>query len=150
MPTLNSSIQSTRGEARTRGLARPAAEKFAGAWLACFLVMARGNVLAAFSFEHVALASVCGIVGATVTVALLLQMDRTTDSVSRQATIGAIAAFIGDTFSHPSHFPPQWAEPMVTAAVSGAIAIALWYAKRFARSVWASRAQPSPERLGSS
>jgi protein-S-isoprenylcysteine O-methyltransferase Ste14 len=93
---------------------------------------------------------VCGVVGATVTVALLLQMDRTTDSVSRQATIGAIAAFIGDTFSHPSHFPPQWAEPMVTAAVSGAIAIALWYAKRFARSVWASRAQPSPERLGSS
>jgi hypothetical protein len=45
---------------------RPAAEKFGGAWLACFLVMARGNVLAAFSFEHAFLASVCGIVSAAV------------------------------------------------------------------------------------
>ena len=50
------------------GLARPAAEKFAGAWLACSLVMARGNVLAAFSVEHMLTASICGIVGALVTV----------------------------------------------------------------------------------
>ena len=41
--------------------------------------------------------------------------------------------FIGDIFAHPSHFPPQWAEPVVTAAVSAAIAIALWYAKRWVR-----------------
>ena len=34
------------------GLLRPAAEKFAGAWLACLLVMARGNIFAAFSAEH--------------------------------------------------------------------------------------------------
>jgi hypothetical protein len=119
---------------RESGLVRPAAEKFAGAWLACFLVMARGNVLAAFSFEHARLASICGIVGAAVTVALLLQMDRTTDSVFRSATIAAIATFIGDIFAHPSHFPPQWAEPAITAAVSAGIAIVLWYAKRLANS----------------
>src|SRR5262245_65152820 len=103
---------------RDSGLVRPAVEKFAGAWLACFLVMARGNVLAAFSFEHARLASICGIVGAAVTVALLVQMDRTTDSVFRSATIAAVATFIGDIFAHPSHFPPQWAEPAITAAVS--------------------------------
>jgi hypothetical protein len=68
-----------------------------------------------------------------VTVALLLQMDRTTDSVARQATIAAVATFIGDTFAHASHFPPQWAEPAVTAAVSASIAVALWYAKRWVR-----------------
>ncbi|MGZ3312442.1 MAG: hypothetical protein ACXU8R_28395, partial [Xanthobacteraceae bacterium] len=64
---------------------------------------------------------------------LLVQMDRTTDSVSRQATISAVATFVGDIFAHPSHFPPQWAEPTVTAAVSAGIAIALWHAKRWAR-----------------
>ena len=36
------------------GLLRPAAEKFAGAWLACLLVMARGNIFAAFSVDHIA------------------------------------------------------------------------------------------------
>src|SRR5437588_10284788 len=114
---------------------RPSSEKFAGAWLACFLVMARGNILAAFSFEHAALATICGIVSAAVTVALLVQMDRTSDSVSRQATISVVATFIGDIFAHPSHFPPQWAEPALTAAISGAIAIALWHAKRVAKSL---------------
>ncbi|MGA7488875.1 MAG: hypothetical protein WBW74_18290 [Xanthobacteraceae bacterium] len=118
---------------RESGLVRPAAEKFAGAWLACFLVMARGNVLAAFSFEHARLASICGIVGAAVTVALLVQMDRTTDSVVRSATISGIATFVGDIFAHPSHFPPQWAEPAITAAVSAGIAIVLWYAKRLTK-----------------
>jgi hypothetical protein len=109
--------------------------KFGGAWLACFLVMARGNVLAAFSFEHVFLVSVCGIVSAAVAVALLAQMDRTIDSAARQATISAIATFLGDVFAHPSHFPPQWAEPTVTAVVSGGIAIAMWHAKRWAKSL---------------
>jgi hypothetical protein len=118
---------------RAGGLIRPAAEKFAGAWLACLLVMARGNLFAAFSAEHVLLATVCGAVGAVVTVALLVQMDRTTNSVSRQATISAVVTLIGDVFAHPSHFPPQWAEPLVTAAVSAGIAVAVWYAKRWAR-----------------
>src|SRR6476646_10210763 len=116
---------------RTGRLIRPAVEKFCGAWLACLLVMARGNIFAAFSVEHLILATVCGAVGALATVALLLQMDRTTDSVSRQATISAVVTLIGDVFAHPSHFPPQWAEPLVTAAVSASIAIALWYAKRW-------------------
>jgi len=120
---------------RAGGLARPAAEKFIGAWLACFLVMARGNFLAAFSFEHARLASVCGIVGAAVSVALLAQMDRTTNSVTRQVTISALATFIGDVFAHPSHFPPQWAEPVITAAVSAGIAIALWHVKRWTKSL---------------
>jgi hypothetical protein len=134
MPSLKFSVVAF-DDLRAGGLARPAAEKFAGAWLACFLVMARGNVLAAFSFEHALLASVCGIVGAAVTVALLAQMDRTTDSVTRQATISAVATFIGDIFAHPSHFPPQWAEPVITAAVSAGLAIALWHAKRWAKSL---------------
>ena len=76
------------------GLARPAAEKFAGAWLACLLVMARGNIFAAFSVEHLALATICGTVGAVVTVALLVQMDRTTNTVSRQATLSAVVTLI--------------------------------------------------------
>ena len=135
MPGVKFSVLNAFDDLRASGLARPAAEKFAGAWLACFLVMARGNVFAAFSFEHALLATVCGTVGAMVTVALLLQMDRTIDSVARQATISAVATFIGDIFSHPSHFPPQWAEPAVTAAVSAGIAIALWYAKRWAKSL---------------
>lgn len=133
MPSLKLSVLDAFDEFRASGLARPAAEKFAGAWLACFLVMARGNIFAAFSFEHASLASICGIVSAAVTVALLVQMDRTTDSVSRQATISAVATFVGDIFAHPSHFPPQWAEPTVTAAVSAGIAIGLWHAKRWAR-----------------
>src|SRR6202795_257342 len=108
MPSFKFSVLAF-DDPRAGGLARPAAEKFAGAWLACFLVMARGNILAAFSFEHALLASICGIVGAAVTVALLVQMDRTTDSVTRQATISAVATFIGDIFAHSSHFPPQWA-----------------------------------------
>ena len=116
------------------GLARPAVEKFAGAWLACFLVMARGNVFVAFSLEHMLLATICGIVGAAVTVALLAQMDRTVDSVMRQATISAVATFVGDVFAHPSHFPPQWAEPVTTAAVAAVIAIAVWHGKRMLRS----------------
>ena len=133
MPSSKFSVLA-HDDLRAGGLARPAAEKFAGAWLACFLVMARGNIFAAFSFEHALLASVCGIVGAAVTVALLAQMDRTTDSITRQATISAVATFIGDIFAHPSHFPPQWAEPLITAAVSAGIAIALWHAKRWAKS----------------
>ncbi len=116
---------------RTGGLIRPAIEKFCGAWLACLLVMARGNVFAAFNVEHVLLATVCGTVGALATVLLLVQMDRTTDSVGRQATISAVVTLIGDVFAHPSHFPPQWAEPLVTATVSAGIAVALWYAKRW-------------------
>jgi hypothetical protein len=118
---------------RAGGIVRPAAEKFAGAWLACLLVMARGNIFVAFSVEHLLNATVCGTVGAVLTVGLLVQMDRTTNSVSRQATISAFVTFIGDVFAHPSHFPPQWAEPLVTAAVSAGIAVALWYAKRWAR-----------------
>jgi hypothetical protein len=120
-------------ELHASSLIRPAAEKFAGAWLACLLVMARGNIFAAFSVEHLRLATICGAVGAVVTVALLIQMDRTTNSVSRQATIAAVVTLIGDVFAHPSHFPPQWAEPLVTAAESAGIAVALWYAKRWAR-----------------
>lgn len=120
---------------RPGGLARPATEKFAGAWLACFLVMARGNIFDAFTWNHAALATICGTVGAAVTVALLAQMDRTVDSALRQVTISAIATFVGDVFAHPSHFPPQWAEPVITAAVSAAIAIAVWHAKRWARSL---------------
>jgi hypothetical protein len=128
------SVLSAFDDLRAGGFARPAVEKFAGAWLACFLVMARGNILAAFSFEHAFLASVCGTVSAAVAVGLLAQMDRSIDSAARQATISAIATFIGDTFAHPSHFPPQWAEPTITAAVSGGFAVALWHAKRWAKS----------------
>src|SRR6478736_1661377 len=102
MRSLKLSVLDAFDDLRTGGFARPAAEKFGGAWLACFLVMARGNVLAAFSFEHVFLASVCGIVSAAVAVALLAQMDRTIDSAARQATISAIATFLGDVFAHPS------------------------------------------------
>ena len=116
---------------RTGGLIRPAIEKFCGAWIACLLVMARGDVFAAFDVEHALLATVCGSVGALTTVVLLVQMDRTINSVGRQATISAVVTLIGDVFAHPSHFPPQWAEPLVTAAVSAGIAVALWYAKRW-------------------
>jgi uncharacterized membrane protein YeaQ/YmgE (transglycosylase-associated protein family) len=134
MPSLRFSAL-TFDDLRAGGLARPAVEKFAGAWLACFLVMARGNILDAFSWDHALLATICGTVGAVVTVALLAQMDRSVDSASRQVTISAIATFVGDVFAHPSHFPPQWAEPVVTALVSAAIAIAVWHAKRWVRSL---------------
>jgi hypothetical protein len=115
------------------GVIRPGIEKFCGAWLACLLVMARGNVFAAFTPEHIILATICGTVGAVVTMALVVQMDRATNSVVRQATLSAVVTLIGDVFAHPSHFGPQWAEPMITAAVSAAIAVALWYAKRWLR-----------------
>src|SRR5438105_279754 len=134
MASLKVSVLDVFDDLRASSLARPAAEKFAGAWLACFLVMARGNIFAAFSLEHILLATICGSVGAAVTALLLAQMDRTLDSVARQATISAVATFIGDIFAHPSHFPPQWAEPAVTAAVSAAIAVAVWHAKRWASS----------------
>lgn len=112
------------------GLVRPAIEKFAGAWLACFVVMAHGDFANALSLDHAQLASICGTIGALVAVALLAQMDRTTNSLPRQMTISAFATFIGDVFAHPSHFPPQWGEPLVTAVVSAVIAVAVWHAKR--------------------
>ena len=136
MPRLNLRLLDAFGRLRVNGLVRPVVEKFAGAWLSCFLVMARGDVVGAFSLEHARIASVCGGVGAAVAVALLVQMDRATDSGSRQATISAVATFIGDIFARQSHFSPQWAEPMITAAIAGGIAIALWHAKRFAKSLW--------------
>ena len=135
MPSLRFNVLDAFPGLRTGGLVRPAAEKFAGAWLSCFLVMARGNIPAILDLKHVLVATVCGIVGAVVTVLLLAQMDRTVDSVARQATISAVATFIGDIFAHPSHFPPQWAEPLVTAAVSAAIAIAVWYGRRWWKSL---------------
>src|SRR5271155_5257487 len=113
---------------RTDGLTRPAAEKFVGAWLACFLVMARGNIAATFSVEHMLRATICGAVGAVVAIGLLAQMDRTTNSVARQATISAVVAFIGDIFAHPPYSQPQWADPLSTATISAGIAIAFWYA----------------------
>jgi hypothetical protein len=117
------------------GLARPAIEKFGGAWLACFVVMAHGDFANALSLDHARLASICGTIGALVTVVLLAQMDRTTNSLSRQVTISVFATFIGDVFAHPSHFPPQWGEPLVTAGVSAAIAVALWYARRIVKNL---------------
>jgi len=134
MTTLNSG-RLAFDQPRAGGLARPAAEKFAGAWLACLLVMARGNIFAALSFDHLVLATICGSVGAAVTVALLVQMDRTTNSLSRQVTLSAVVTLIGDVFAHPSHFGPQWLEPVVTAAVAAGFAIALWYAKQWLRVV---------------
>src|SRR5215472_4864405 len=99
MSGIKSGVLGAIDDFRASGLLRPAAEKFCGAWLACFLVMARGDILAGFSFEHIRLASMCGIVGAAVTVALLAQMDRTSDSLARQATISAVVTFIGDIFA---------------------------------------------------
>jgi hypothetical protein len=110
-------------------------EKFAGAWLACFVVMAHGDFANALSLDHARLASICGTVGALVAVVLLAQMDRTTASLPRQMTISAFATFIGDVFAHPSHFPPQWGEPLATAGVSAAIAFALWHFRRFVTSL---------------
>ena len=117
---------------KSNGLLRPAVEKFVGAWLACFVVMAHGDFANAISLEHARLALICGTIGALVAVGLLAQMDRTTNSLTRQMTISAFATFIGDVFAHASHFPPQWGEPLVTACVSAAIAVAVWHGKRLA------------------
>ena len=111
------------------GLVRPAFEKFAGAWLACFAVMAHGDFANALSLDHV------GTIGALVALALLMQMDRTINSLQRQMTISAFATFIGDVFAHPSHFPPQWAEPFATAGVSAGIAAVLWFARPLVKNV---------------
>lgn len=132
MPTL-SFRNILQDQLPANGLVRRAIEKFAGAWFACFFVMARGDFANALSLEHARLASICGIVGAAVSVALLAQMDRKLNSATRQATISAFATFIGDSFAHPSHFPPQWAEPLVTAMVSAAIAVAIWHAQSWAK-----------------
>jgi hypothetical protein len=76
----------------------------------------------------------CGVVGAAVAVALLAQMDQTTDTGVRHATISAITTFIGDVVARPMHFSPYWAEPAITAATSAVIALAIWHAKRLVRS----------------
>src|SRR5262249_39501257 len=135
MPSPRIGVLGAFDDLRANGLVRPAAEKFAGAWLACFLVMARGNILAGLSAEHMLLATICGTVGAIVTVALLAQMDRTVDSVARTATISAVVTFIGDIFAHPSHFAPQWAEPLTTAPGSAALAVSALYAQRWVKSL---------------
>src|SRR5690242_578303 len=95
-------------------LGKAGLEKFGGAWLACILVMSRGDFAQAFSFEHVRIASVCGIVGAAVAVGLLAQMDTRYDSPLRQATISGLVTFIGDVFSRVSSVFPHWLEPLVT------------------------------------
>ena len=118
---------------RKNVIARSAAEKFFGAWFSCALVMSRGSFLTAFSFEHVRIASVCGAVSAVIVVALLVQMDRNGDSISRQATVSAISTFIGDIAARQSQFSPQWIEPMITATISAGIAIAFWQARRFVK-----------------
>src|SRR5262249_20273146 len=97
------------------------------------LVMARDNIFAAFSVEHLALATICGTVGAVVTVALLVQMDRTTTNVSRQATRSRVGTLTADVFAHAAYFGAQWAEPVITAAVYAGIAVAVWYAKQWLR-----------------
>jgi hypothetical protein len=103
MRSLKLSVLDAFGDLWAGGLARPAAEKFAGAWLACFLVMARGNVLAAFSFEHAFLASVCGIVSAAVAVALLAQMDRTTIAwLDKRRSAGSQHSSVIPSLTHPT------------------------------------------------
>ncbi len=114
-------------------LARIAMEKFGGAWLACILVMSRGDFAQAFSIEHIRIACVCGIVGAAVAVSLVAQMEGTYDSPIRQATISALVTFIGDVFSRISQLSPHWLEPLVTAVISASIAIAYWYLRRLLR-----------------
>ena len=145
MTILKSDFLSTDSPGAS-GLARRAAGKFAGSWLACFVVMARSDgMMPAFSADHMLRASMCGTVGAVVTVALLIQMDRTTNSLARQMTISAVVTFIGDVFAHPSHFPPQWGEPLVTAAVSAGFALVVWYAMRWAvrlMAMWIDRSPP--------
>jgi hypothetical protein len=145
MPSLYFSATNACVGFRANGIARRAAEKFFGAWLSCILVMSRGDFLTAFSLEHARIASVCGGVGAAISVALLVQMDRNSDSFSRQATISAISTFIGDIVARQSHFSPQWIEPMITAAISAGIAIVFWQAKRFAKSLRLAKAEISPK-----
>ena len=145
MPRLYSSAINLCAGFQANGVARRAAEKFFGAWLSCILVMSRGDFQTAFSLEHARIASVCGGVGAAVSVALLVQMDRNSDSVSRQATISAIATFIGDIVARQPHFSPQWIEPTITAAISAGIAIAFWQAKRFAKGLHLAKAEVSPK-----
>jgi len=145
MPSLYFSAHTACVGFRANGIARRAAEKFFGAWLSCILVMSRGDFLTAFSLEHARIASVCGGVGAAISVALLVQMDRNSDSFSRQATISAISTFIGDIVARQSHFSPQWIEPMITAAISAGIAIVFWQAKRFAKSLRLAKAEISPK-----
>jgi hypothetical protein len=126
---------------RGNGVARRGAEKFLGAWLSCVLVMSRGDFMTAFSLEHARIASICGGVGAAVAVALLIQMESTTDGVVRQATISAISTFIGDIVARHSQFSPQWIEPMITAGIAAGIAVAFWYAKRLAKSFYVAKAE---------
>src|SRR5260221_831186 len=115
------------------GSYRQEIEMFAGAWISSYIVIAWGDFSKALSLDHAQLASNCGTVSEAVSVALLVQMDRKLNSATRQATIAAFATFIGDIFAHPSHFPPQWAEPLVTAMVSAAIAVAVWHAQTWAK-----------------
>jgi hypothetical protein len=117
----------------TNVLFRAALEKFGAAWLACFLVMSRGDFALAFSFEHVHIAATCGLVGAAVAVALLAQTDPTTNSGIRHATISAVTTFIGDVVARPMHFSPYWTEPAITAVTSAFIALAFWHARRWAK-----------------
>ena len=135
MPNLkvNSDGLGRFGDLRTNALFRAAVEKFGAAWLACFLIMSRGDLVFAFSADHARIAAICGVVGAAVAVALLAQMDRTRDSGVRQATISAVTTFIGDVVARPMHFSPYWAEPALTAATSAVIALAMWHAKRWVR-----------------
>jgi hypothetical protein len=118
---------------RDNVVARSAAEKFFGAWFSCILVMSRGSFLTAFGFEHVRIASVCGAVSAAIAVALMIQMNRNGDGISRQATVSAISTFIGDIAARQSQFSPQWIEPAITATISAGIAIAFWQARRFVK-----------------
>jgi hypothetical protein len=122
------------GTVRSNALVRAASEKFSAAWLACFLVMSRGDLVFAFSIDHARIASICGLVGAGVAVALLAHMDQTIDSSARHATISAVTTFIGDVVARTMHFSPYWAEPAMTAAMSAVIAFAIWHAKRWLKS----------------
>ena len=62
MASLKFSLTDAVLDRRASGLARPAVEKFAGAWLACLLVIARGNILSSLSVDHSLIANICGIV----------------------------------------------------------------------------------------
>jgi len=115
---------------RRNTLLRAAADKFTGAWLACFLVMSRGDFAFAFSLEHARIATICGAIGAALAVALLAQMDLVTDTAIRHATISGISTFVGDVVSRPMHSSPYWLEPALTGAIAAAIAFVVWHAKR--------------------
>ena len=115
---------------RAQRLPRAALEKFAGAWLACILVMSRGNFADAFTIEHIQTAFICGVVGAAVAVALLAQMDLRHDGALRQATVSALVTFIGDVFSRISYLSPHWLEPLMTATISAGLALVYWYIRQ--------------------